>query len=97
MGSGEIDTGLTFIFTGETGEWPLAQIELDCAVYLVKAGTAANGVYSWWSEPSTGLPKGVEYQGVGQARANAALRLDTEIPSRRKKSIVRHAGQTWYV
>lgn len=83
MGNADIEIGSPFLFTSESGDWGLEQVTVNCATYLVKAGTAADGVYAWWSEPTTGLPKGVEWQGAGTTKAVAALRLDVEIPTRR--------------
>ncbi|KAI9147493.1 hypothetical protein HJFPF1_12519 [Paramyrothecium foliicola] len=71
-----ITPGQTLVFGLEGGN-KLEQVIKNCAIYLVKEGTAADGVNVWWSVPSPGWAVGVEWQGKGSDRANAALRIST--------------------
>ncbi|RYP44298.1 hypothetical protein DL768_009227 [Monosporascus sp. mg162] len=74
-----LSPGQTLVFGFDGGD-KLEQVVKNCALYLVKEGTAADGVNTWWSIPSTGFATGVEWQGKGSSRANAALRISTTKP-----------------
>lgn len=59
----------------------MRQITVDGEKYLVKEGSSTEDIYVWWSKPSeTGLPVGIEYRGDSSADANAAIRVDSEVP-----------------
>lgn len=59
----------------------MEEVTVDGVVYLVKSGTGADGIYAWYSIPTTtGLPVQVNWEGVSSADANAAVRVDTEAP-----------------
>lgn len=56
----------------------LEQVTVDGNVYLVKNGTADDGIYAWWSTATTtGLAVQVEYEGAGSDSANSALLVGT--------------------
>jgi hypothetical protein len=74
--------GQPFLFNsaGGTGS-ALEQVTVDGDVYIVGAGTGAEGVYAWWSNPTTtGLAVQINWEGVGTADSIAALRVDVEAP-----------------
>ncbi|KAI0131878.1 hypothetical protein BJ170DRAFT_717693 [Xylariales sp. AK1849] len=77
-GNGLLTVDSPLLFNSATGD-ALEQITVDDAVYLVKGGTTSDGIYAWWSSPTTtGLAVQVNYEGASSADANAALRVDVE-------------------
>lgn len=60
----------------------LEQVIVDGNTFLVKSGTADDGIYAWASTPTTtGLAVEIDYEGAGTANANAALMLDAVVSS----------------
>jgi len=77
-----LNVGAPLLFNNPGGSGSaIEQVTSGGKVYLVKAGTAALGIYAWWSAPTpTGLPVQVNWQGVSSADANAAVRVDVTAP-----------------
>ncbi|KAI1874219.1 uncharacterized protein JN550_002798 [Neoarthrinium moseri] len=81
-GNGPLNSGSVLLFNSQGGSGSaFEQVTVKGAVYLVKKGTGAKSIHSWWSIPTTtGLPVQVEYQGVSSDDTNAAIRIDIEAP-----------------
>ncbi|KUI53326.1 Vegetative incompatibility protein HET-E-1 [Cytospora mali] len=79
LGNGPLSAGSVILFNSPSGTAgsALEQVIVDGNVFLVKNGTAEDGIYAWSSSPTTtGLAVQVEYEGGGSSDANSALMLD---------------------
>lgn len=82
-GSGPINADAPYLFNNAGGAGSeLEQLTVDGDVYLVKAGTSSEGIYAWWSIPSTGFAVNVFWEGATTELAIAALRIDLEAPTK---------------
>lgn len=79
LGNGPITAGSVVLFNSPSGTdgSALEQVIIDGNTFLVKNGTADDGIYTWASTPTTtGLAVEIDYEGAGSTNANAALMLD---------------------
>ncbi|KUI67219.1 Vegetative incompatibility protein HET-E-1 [Cytospora mali] len=82
LGNGPLSVGYVVLFNSPSGTdgSALEQVIVDGNVFLVKNGTAEDGIYAWSSSPTTtGLAVQVDYEGGGSSGANAALMLDVVV------------------
>lgn len=83
-GSGVLTVGQPLLFNSAGGDGSaLEQVTVDDVTYLVKVGAGADGIYAWWSTPTTtGFAVQVNYEGAGSDDANAAIRVDVDVDAR---------------
>lgn len=86
LGLTTLDVDSPAYFTSEEPDEgsELEQLGENGAIYLVKAGTGAEGSQGWRTKKVNGsLPTNVFWPGQGSAEANAKLRIDLKAPTRK--------------
>ncbi|ROV97389.1 hypothetical protein VMCG_06864 [Cytospora schulzeri] len=79
LGNGPLTVGGVVLFNSPSGTdgSALEQVIIDGNTFLVKSGTADDGIYAWASSPTTtGLAVEIDYEGAASTKANSALMLD---------------------